>query len=243
MREHGHDDGKTIDIVYRWADGDISRLPALAKELVGLNPDVIVAAASTANVALRQETTTIPIVGALVADPVKLGLADSYNQPGRNVTGVLVTVDGLAGKQAGLLLELIRNARLIAVLVNPGSVTSPIMARDVEAAIHGTPVKLVAVEVRTPNDLPAAFERLKQDRIDALVVPQDPLFFTAGDHFACRHCAAADDLRRSPACRAGRPDELRRQFSAELPPRGLFRRSHPEGFASRRFADRTGNQA
>jgi putative ABC transport system substrate-binding protein len=181
MREHGHEDGKNIDIVYRWADGDASRLPALAKELVGLNPNVIVSAASNANPILRQETTTIPIVGALIADPIKLGLAESFNHPGRNVTGILVTLDGLPGKQAGLLLELTPKASSIGVLVNPAGATSPIMIRDIEAAIRGTPIRLAPIEVRTASDLNAAFERLKHDGVEGLVVPQDPLFFTVAE--------------------------------------------------------------
>lgn len=72
----------------------------LAKELVALGPDVVVSAAMPGSVALMQSTATIPIVGALTIDPVKFGLAVSHNRPGRNYTGILITVDGLSGKQA-----------------------------------------------------------------------------------------------------------------------------------------------
>ena len=107
LREHGYDDGKTVDIVYRWANGDYSQLATLAKELVGLNPDVIVSATTANSIALMQTTATVPIVGALSTDPIKLGQAVSYNRPGRNFTGILILIDGLSGKQAEFLLQLL----------------------------------------------------------------------------------------------------------------------------------------
>jgi hypothetical protein len=91
LRDHGHEDGKTVDVVYRWAEGDLSRLSALAKELIALEPDVILSASTAGNVVLMRSTATIPIVGALIIDPIALGLAVSHNRPGRNLTGVLQT--------------------------------------------------------------------------------------------------------------------------------------------------------
>ena len=88
LREHGYEDGKNVDIVYRWADGDISRLPELATELVALDPAVILSAANAGTIALRQATSIVPIVGTLLVDPIALGLAESHNRPGRNVTGL-----------------------------------------------------------------------------------------------------------------------------------------------------------
>ena len=86
LREHGYEDGKNVDIVYRWADGDISRFPELATELVALDPAVIVSAANTGTIALRQVTSIVPIVSALLVDPIAFGLAENHNRPGRNVT-------------------------------------------------------------------------------------------------------------------------------------------------------------
>jgi putative ABC transport system substrate-binding protein len=82
LQDHGYVEGQNIDIVYRWADGDQARQPALAKELASLSPDVIVTANNPGKRRGRQATTTIPIVGALVAEPLTLGLAESYNRPG-----------------------------------------------------------------------------------------------------------------------------------------------------------------
>jgi putative ABC transport system substrate-binding protein len=89
LREHGYEDGKNVDIVYRWADGDISRLPQLATELVALDPAVILSAANTGTIALRKATSIVPIVGTLLVDPIALGLAESHNRPGRNIEFVI----------------------------------------------------------------------------------------------------------------------------------------------------------
>jgi putative ABC transport system substrate-binding protein len=165
LQEHGHADGKDIDIVYRWADGDLSRQPALAKDLVDLNPDV-------------EATTTIPVVGALIVDPLRLGLAQSYNRPGRNVTGVLHSIESLPPKQVDLLLELIPHAATIGVLMNPGSPTHPSVVRDLESAFRNKPIKIVAVECGQPDGLQTAFDALKRARVDGLVVLSDIMFFT-----------------------------------------------------------------
>ena len=78
LREHGYEDGKNVDIVYRWADGDISRVPELVTDLVALDPAVIVSAGNTGTIALRQATSIVPIVSALLVDPIAYGLAESH---------------------------------------------------------------------------------------------------------------------------------------------------------------------
>ena len=177
LREHGYEDGKNVDIVYRWADGDISRLPELATDLVALDPAVIVSAANTGAIALRQATSIVPIVGALLVDPIALGLAASHNRPGRNVTGLLQTIDSLPGKQAELLVELVPQASNIGVLVNPANPSHPGILRDIEAAVRRSSIKAIAIEVRTPLDFEGAFNLQSQGRIDGLLVLVDPLFF------------------------------------------------------------------
>jgi len=178
LREYGHDDGRDIDIVYRWADGDMSRQPKLARELIALNPAVIMSAANTGTIALSQATSTIPIVGMNLVDPIRLGLAESYNRPGRNVTGLLNTVDSLPGKQADFLLQLVPQATTIGILVNPANPAHPIVLRDVETTVGNSRIKFVPVEVSTPADLEVAFQTQKQGRIEGLIVLVDPTFFT-----------------------------------------------------------------
>jgi ABC-type uncharacterized transport system substrate-binding protein len=190
LREHGYEDGKNVDIVYRWADGDISRQPELATELVALDPAVIVSAANTGTIALRQATSIVPIVGTLLVDPIALGLAESHNRPGRNVTGLLQTIDSLPGKQAELLVEVVPHARNIGVLVNPANRAHPGVLRDIEAAIRGSSIKAIAVEVRTPLDLQGAFLLQSQRVIDGLLVLVDPLFFTQATRIIASVAAA-----------------------------------------------------
>jgi putative ABC transport system substrate-binding protein len=177
LGEHGYEDGKNVDLVYRWADGDISRLPELATELVALDPAVIVSAANTGTIALRHATSVVPIVGTLLVDPIALGLAESHNRPGRNVTGLLQTIDTLPGKQAELLMELVPQASKIGVLVNPANRAHPGVLRHIEAAVRGSSIKAIAVEVRTPLDFEGAFPPQSERRIDGLLVLVDPLFF------------------------------------------------------------------
>jgi putative ABC transport system substrate-binding protein len=177
LREHGYEDGKNIDVAYRWADGSMSGQAKLAKELVALGPDVIVTSNDFGNVAARQATTTIPIVGALVADPVNSGLAESYNRPGFNVTGILSVVDTLPGKRLELLLELVPRATKIGVLINPGSTNHPEWLRGTAVAARERSVAIIPVEARTPSDFDGAFAMLKEQHADGLVVLGDAMFF------------------------------------------------------------------
>ena len=177
LREHGYEDGKNVDIIYRWADGDISRAPELATDLVALDPAVIVSAGNTWTIALRQATSIVPIVSALLFDPIAFGLAESHNRPGRNVTGLLQTIDSLPGKQAELLVELVPQASNIGVLVNPANRSHSGILRDIEAAVRGSSIKAIAIEVRTPLDFEGAFNLQSRGRIDGLLVLLDALFF------------------------------------------------------------------
>ena len=160
LREYGYEDGRTIDIVYRWANGDYSQLTMLAKQLVELNPDLIVSATTANSVALMQTTATIPIVGALSSDPIRLGLAVSHNRPGRNFTGILILIHGLPGKQAELLLQVLPRASTLGILINPDSPTMSARIYDIEAALHKQPIKIVKAAAAKTADLPAAFEAL-----------------------------------------------------------------------------------
>jgi putative ABC transport system substrate-binding protein len=178
LREHGYEDRKSIDIAYRWANGDSSRLPLLAKELVALDPNLILSATGPGNVALMQSTASIPIVGALTVDPVKLGLAVSHNRPGRNFTGVLVTLDGLPGKQAEFLLQLLPRATALGVLINPDSPTNPFVLRDINSALQGKPIRITQAFANKPTDLPAAFDTLKHEGVGGVVIPSDNFFFS-----------------------------------------------------------------
>jgi putative ABC transport system substrate-binding protein len=178
LRDLGYEDGAGIRIEYRFADGDYARLPPLAKELVALSPRVILSAIQTGTITLTKLTSSIPIVTPQAIDPVKAGLADSYNHPAHNVTGVLMTLDSLPAKQLELLLRVIPHAVIIGVLVNPASTAGPIMLGNLETAVAQAQIKIVPVEARSADDIRLAFETLKREQADGLVIMQDALFFT-----------------------------------------------------------------
>jgi ABC-type uncharacterized transport system substrate-binding protein len=178
LRDLGHKDGDDIHIEYRFADGDYTRVPALAKEVVALNPHVILSATISTTLALAKITSSVPIVTPLAIDPVGYGLADSYNHPGHNVTGVLMTLDSLPAKQAELLLRAIPRAAAIGVLVNPRSGAGAKTVHNLQAALGQTHIKIVPVEAGSAADIKTAFERLKREQVDGMVTLQDILFFS-----------------------------------------------------------------
>jgi len=177
LREQGYVEGRDIDIAYKFADGFLDRLPTLAEQLVRLGPDAILAPGNTHALAARAASAIVPIVCPLLENPVRAGLVASENQPGGSVTGLLRSVDGLAGKQVELARELIPGAARIGVLINA---SSPDLTgrRDVEAAGRALAVEVVPIEVVEPNDLEAAFAKIAAARAQALVVLSDALFYS-----------------------------------------------------------------
>src|SRR5262245_46392008 len=175
MQELGYVAGRDIDIVYRYADGDMTRVPTLVDELVRLKPDVLIAANTEAAMAMRQATATIPIVAPALTDPVAFGLVASHARPGGNVTGILATLDSLPEKQLALAAEVIRGAGKMGMLVNAGFKAQAIHRRGAERAAAALAITLVPVEVRLPDDLDAAFQSLARERVQGVLVLQDPL--------------------------------------------------------------------
>jgi ABC-type uncharacterized transport system substrate-binding protein len=174
MQELGYASSRDIDIVYRYADGDLARLPALVNELVRIKPDVLIAVNTQAAIAMRQATAAIPIVAPAVTDPVAFGLVASHARPGGNVTGILATLDTLPEKQLALAAEVIRGAVKMGMLVNAGFQPHAIMRQGTERAAAALAIKLVPVEVRLPDDLDAAFQSLAREHVEAVLVLQDP---------------------------------------------------------------------
>jgi putative tryptophan/tyrosine transport system substrate-binding protein len=177
MRALGYTDGRDFEIEYRWAEGYMERLPALAEGSVRQGSDVIVAGNIQAAVALRDATKTTPIVCPLLDEPVGLGLIKSDARPGGNITGLLTSLPGLRAKQLELARDLIPGAASIGLLVNPTNVSDLNQRQETEDAATATAVKLVPVEIRAPKDLDAVFPALVRERVDVVIVLQDPLFF------------------------------------------------------------------
>ena len=178
MQQLGYVEGSNIRYEFRFADGYLDRLPDLAIELVRLNPNVIVSAPLPAHLAARRSTSTIPIVMANGADPVGFGLVASLSHPGGNVTGLANFAEILATKQIDLLREMTPRLSRFGILVN---VTNPLhvpQLRETKSAAEAASILLVPVEVGSPDKLGSAFDTLRQERVEALMVTPDTTFFS-----------------------------------------------------------------
>ena len=176
LSDTGQVEGQSLTIEYRWAEGRYDRLPALAAELVDRKVDAIVATASPAALAAKRATPTIPIVFVAVADPVAAGLAASLARPGGNITGISTMSVELIPKRLELLCELVPQAKVIALLVNPNnSYTERIIAGSQEAA-RARDVALQILKAGIETEIDSAFASLNQLGAGALLVGADPLF-------------------------------------------------------------------
>ncbi len=177
LHEHGYVDGRNVTIEYRWADGQADRLPALAKELVDANVDVIVSPTPPATRAAKNATSTIPIVMLNVADPVAAGLVADVTRPSGNVTGQTNDVPGLGEKLIGLVREMVPSVRSLAVLRNPTNPSAAIQFTEVADAARAAGVDLHSFEVRAPSGFETVFDAIRAARPDVLLVRADPMFF------------------------------------------------------------------
>jgi putative ABC transport system substrate-binding protein len=175
LKEAGFLEGQNVAIEYRWADGHSERLPALAADLIHHPVAVIVANQAAAQVA-KAATTTVPIVFTTGADPVRVGLVASLSRPGGNVTGVVFSVGNLTAKRLALLHELVPNALVLAVLLDPNAPVSDEALEGVEEARRTIGRRIEIVKVSAVHDLDAAFARIVQARAGALLVGGGPFF-------------------------------------------------------------------
>jgi putative ABC transport system substrate-binding protein len=175
MREIGYVEGRNLVVEARYAEGNIERLPALARELVERRVDVIVAVGTAAVRAAKDATTTIPIVMFGNFDPVAAGLVASLGRPGGNVTGVLIAPEGtLAAKKLELLKEAVPRATRMALLA-PDDPNFRLQAQEVRNAAAAMGIALAVVEVRG-GDYERAFAAIAADRAAALFVGAHTLF-------------------------------------------------------------------
>jgi putative ABC transport system substrate-binding protein len=176
LRELGHVEGEGILIEYRFTDGRPGQAPALAAELVGLDPDVIVANGAEASAVAKNATTAIPIVGVpLGADPVGAGLVASLARPGGNVTGLSTLGGGTVAKRLQLLKEVSPSVGRLGVLWNPGVPGKPPEFREVQEAASSLALQILSAEVRRDADFDGAFRALAASPVDALLVLQENL--------------------------------------------------------------------
>jgi ABC-type uncharacterized transport system substrate-binding protein len=177
LADAGYAEGRTVAIEYRWADGQYSRLPALAKELADL-PLTVIVAPGGAEVALAAKSATakIPIVFELGGDPVALGLVDSLSRPGGNLTGVSSLSVEVSRKRLEFMREVRPGANLFAVAINPASPTSESQSRNLEAAAHSLGVELVVLRASAERDFSGMFTAVREGGAGGLVFSSDPYF-------------------------------------------------------------------
>jgi putative ABC transport system substrate-binding protein len=178
LRNLGYIEGRDVRFEYRFADGELDKLPALAAELIRLNPSVIVSSPVPANLAIAKATSTIPIVMASGADPVAFGLVKSLSHPGGNVTGLTNFAEELASKQIDLLRELLPGLARLAALVNVANPLHGPQWRETQAAAAQAAITLVPFELRNADQFEEAFAKFARERADALLVPPDVTFGT-----------------------------------------------------------------
>jgi putative tryptophan/tyrosine transport system substrate-binding protein len=177
LRALGWVEGQNLIIEYRWAEGDVARLPALAAELIRDNVDLIVAPAGSAALVAKKATSSIPIVMIFPSDPVELGLVANLRRPGGNVTGTTFTPDpGIFGKQLQILKEAFPRVSRVAVLWNPADVSLGVQAKPVEDAARSLGTRIQHVEARGPEQFESAFSAMARERADALVVSYSSTF-------------------------------------------------------------------
>jgi putative tryptophan/tyrosine transport system substrate-binding protein len=177
LAERGYVNGKTARIEERYAEGQLERLPELARELVALRVDVIVAFAASATVAARQATATIPIVMVHAGDPIGYGLIESLARPGGNVTGTTSYAPEIAAKGIEFLHELVPASTRLALLVVPSNAGTPLSVREVKDATAAFGMDLTVVGVERAEDLADAFANIENAHADALYVFVEPLLF------------------------------------------------------------------
>jgi len=180
LRELGYVENKNIVIKYGLADGKIERFPALAAELVGMKPALIVAQNTPAARAVQQVTTTIPIVVPVMGDPVGDGLVASLARPGGNITGLTFLGPALAPKRLTLLKEALPKVSRVAALWHPrayGERTMNEMVGETEGAARTLNVSLRLVAAPSPDEFNRAFSTIAAERADALFIFPSPMFF------------------------------------------------------------------
>ena len=178
LRELGYIDGQTVAIEWKWGQDRVEGLSELAAELVGRNVDVLLTGGTAAAKALKSATGTIPIVMAIIGDPVAAGLVESLARPGGNATGFSIVAPDLSGKRLELLKEIVPDISPVAVMLNPENPQSQFELKEMQAAAHALGLQLHAVQVSPQDSLEEAFAAMTRASARGLIVLTDPIFFS-----------------------------------------------------------------
>jgi putative tryptophan/tyrosine transport system substrate-binding protein len=178
LRRAGHETGKTIDIEYRWAAGDLGRLYTFAEELVRLRVEVIVAGTNDAIAAARRATSSIPIVMMTGSTAVELGFIESLARPGGNVTGTLWNAPEMGGKYIEVIRDAFRRGKRVAVLWNPGYPGMRLYAPHIERVAGHAGITIQYFEVERPDEIPPALLRIGAGKPDVLYFVGEPITYS-----------------------------------------------------------------
>jgi putative ABC transport system substrate-binding protein len=176
LSEAGYDESRNLIIDYRFAERDVSRLPALAAELVARNVNAIFTVTTVSTLALKAATSRLPIVFAIGVDPIKSGLVASLNRPGGNLTGVSFFASQMEAKRLGLLHELVPQVDLIAALLNPNNPFFENQSKDLDEASRALGLKLLIEAASNEREIASAFTNFARERAGAVLVGADPYF-------------------------------------------------------------------
>jgi putative tryptophan/tyrosine transport system substrate-binding protein len=179
LEEHGQTEGRNLKIEYRWARGDYKQLPALAAELVGLKVNILMAGGGDGSaLAAKAASSTVPIVFVMGGDPIKAGLVEGYNRPGRNATGCVILSNDIEAKRLGLLREIVPEATLFGAMINPSFPPAAGQLQDLETAAAKIGRPLFIAKASNDAELDAGFAALIGAGVNALIVASDPYFDT-----------------------------------------------------------------
>jgi putative ABC transport system substrate-binding protein len=177
LADLGWTDGRNVRIDLRWGGGDINRIRALAQELVGLQPDIIVTTSEREAAVLQRETRTIPIVAVSMADPVATGIVPRLDRPGGNVTGFANFEPSLAGKWLELLSEITPGLKRAAIMFNPDTAPVTAYAPSFETAARSLKVEPITAPVRSDGEIETAIIALGREPGGGLVVMPDGFMY------------------------------------------------------------------
>jgi putative tryptophan/tyrosine transport system substrate-binding protein len=178
LRDLGYVEGKTIAIEWKWAEDKIERFPELAAELVRANVDVIVTGGTSAATALKSATKTVPIVMAIIGDPVAAGLVESLGRPGGNATGFSIIAPEVGTKRLELLKEIVPDAFSVAVMLNPNNPQSRIELKEMQVAARTLGLQLHSIQITSEAVLDEAFAALTKAVPQGLILLTDPILFS-----------------------------------------------------------------
>src|SRR5262245_20289006 len=181
LRDMGYVEGTNLIIESRWADGNYERLPALARDLVGLKVDLILTSGTPGTRAARSATATIPIIMVTSGDPVALGLVASLARPGGNITGASIFAPELSAKRIELLKEAFPSIQSVGVLFNPDNSINDLNMPAMEQTSKALKLGFQKIAVRSADDFRNAYASLSKLRVDAVALPEDDFLSATKD--------------------------------------------------------------